>query len=254
METYHVLNGDCLTGQLKEIRIDQNFIVCRECLMEGDLAADNLSDFFKIRAKFIKETFNTSEDFYYSKTAGEFEKLVAIPDDSKVCLWFGNDLFCQVNMWFVISLFADRSNIQVYRIFPANIDSYGTCKGFAVSNAEMLEQSYASREIFRPEDMELGKNLWTAFKHGDFIKLKELSKVSSNCFQHLDKVCQAHMDRFPKDNSLGRPEKIVKEILETKSTNFQDVFMEFSNREGIYGLGDLQLKVIYDKEIKNLQK
>jgi hypothetical protein len=63
----------------------------------------------------------------------------------------------------------------------------------------------------------------------------------------LDEVCQAHIDRFPEDQSSGRPERLVEELIQTHSTDFNKVFSEFSEREGIYGFGDLQLKTIYDK-------
>lgn len=247
MTTYHILNGDCLADQLKQTKINQDLIVCRECFVDGDLYADNIADFWTIRAKFIADIYNVSTKEYFNRTVKEFEKIQTLPNNSEVCLWFENDLFCQTNMWFVISLFTDQPTIKLYRIFPTVSNISDNWKGFGISNAEMLEQSYSSKVLFKPQDIELGNKLWTAYKINDFKKLKELSKVQSNCFQYLEEVCQAHIDRFPKDDTLGRPEKVVKEIIETKSTNFQDVFSEFSIRQGIYGFGDLQLKNIYDR-------
>lgn len=81
--------------------------------------------------------------------------------------------------------------------------------------------------------------------------MKELSKSSTDCFEYLEEVCQAHIERFPLDNSLSRPDKIVKEIIDTISTEFQVVFTEFSRREGIYGLSDLQIKNVLKKLIHN---
>lgn len=135
------------------------------------------------------------------------------------------------------------------RIFPTVSNIADNWQGFGISNAEMLEQSYSAKVLFKPQDIELGNNLWTAYKGAKLEKLKELSKYQSDCFQHLAEVCQAHIDRFPTENTLGRPERAVKEIIETKSKDFQAVFLEFSNREGIYGFGDLQLKNIYDRQM-----
>jgi hypothetical protein len=249
MTTYHILNGDCLADQLGQTKINQDFIVCRECLIDGNLTADNSSDFWAIRAKFIADTYNTSTEEYFNRAVKEFEKLKTLPDNSEVCLWFENDLFCQTNMWFVISLLAIQPTIKLYRVFPTIKNNIDTWKGFGISSAEMLEQSYSSKVLFKSQDIDLGNNLWTAYKSSNFKKLKELSNIQSDCFQYLEEVCQAHIDRFPTDNSLGRPDKTVKEIIETKSTNFEDVFSEFSIRQGIYGFGDLQLKNIYDRQI-----
>ena len=249
MATYHILNGDCLADQLRQTKISQDYIVCRECLIDGDLYADNIADFWTIRAKFIADSYIVSTEEYFNRTVKEFEKLQELPDNSEVCLWFENDLFCQTNMWFVISLLADQPTIKLYRIFPTVSNISDNWKGFGISNAEMLEQSYSSKVLFKPQDIELANNLWTAYKINDLKKLKELSKVQSNCFQYLEEVCQAHIDRFPTDDTLGRPEKVVKEIIDTKSTEFEVVFSEFSYREGIYGFGDLQIKNIYDRQM-----
>jgi len=100
-------------------------------------------------------------------------------------------------------------------------------------------------------DLALGKNLWEAFQRNDFEKLKSLSRTQSNCFQYLEEVCQAHIDRFPKDKSPGRPALVADEIIRSGIVDFPEVFAEFSFREGIYGLSDLQLKTIYNRQIRN---
>lgn len=67
MITYHVLNGDCLAEQLRKTAINQNFIVCREALIDGNVKADNLEEFWEIRAKFIVNTYNASIEDYFDK-------------------------------------------------------------------------------------------------------------------------------------------------------------------------------------------
>lgn len=116
-----------------------------------------------------------------------------------------------------------------------------------ISTAQMLELAYKSKVRFTGEDIKLGYNLWNAYRISDFRKLKELSKQQSLCFQYLEEVCQAHIDRFPTDNSIGRPDKTKKEIMENISNDFHKVFSEFSVRQGIYGFGDLQVKNTYNR-------
>ncbi len=247
MATYHILNGDSLAEQLKQTRHDQNHIVCRECLIEGDLNAANDADFWAVRAKFIANTYQVPAETYFSKTVAEFDKMISLPDNSDVCLWFENDLFCQANLWFILSLLSRQPSLNLFRVFPVIENIRDTWKGFGISTPQMLEQSYASKIPFTSTDIELGKNLWTAYKSGNRKELKELSRELTESFLYLEEVCQAHTDRFPADKSMGRPEKTVKEIIETKSTDFRDVFSEFFVREGIYGFSDLQVKNIYDR-------
>ena len=68
MTTYHILNGDCLADQLRQTKINQDFIVCRECFIEGNLYADNITNFWSIRAEFIADTYKVSTEEYFVKT------------------------------------------------------------------------------------------------------------------------------------------------------------------------------------------
>jgi hypothetical protein len=249
MPKYHILNGDCLADQLKQTVLQDAYIICRECLIDGQVNATNITDFWNIRATFVVDTYKASTDDYYRKVVDELGKINSIPDDSEVCLWFENDLFCQVNMWFILSMLSNRTKIKLYRIFPISDNNNDLWKGFGIANTEMLERAYLSKILLNSSDINLGKQLWMAYQNADFEQLKELSKNQSACFQYLVEVCQAHIDRFPNDDTLGRPQRVIKEIIETKSKNFMEVFSEFSIREGIYGLGDLQVKCIYDSLI-----
>ncbi len=247
MATFHILNGDCLAENLKRTSVNQNFIVFRECLIDGPVNADSIADFWAVRADYMAGNYNTLTDEYFCKTVKEINKLSAIAENSQICLWFENDLFCQVNMWFLLSIFPSFSTHKFFRIFPAINDDDNMWKGFGIANIEQLEQAYYSKVQFSRNDFELGKKLWKAYQKDDFNTLMELSQIESKCFKCLEDICQAHIDRFPLDQTLGRPEKIIKEILDEDITDFYDIFLKFSDREGIYGFGDLQFKRIYDR-------
>lgn len=245
------MNGDCLAEQLAQTNINHDFIVCRECLIDGDVNAGGLADFWSIRAKYIAENFNVPTREYYSKTVREFEKLDKLPDHSEVCLWFENDLFCQANMWFVISILTAHPSLKIFRVFPMIEHKPDIWKGFGIAKPENLQLAYDNKILFTQDDLELGRNLWAAYQNGDLDKLKHLAKTKSGCFQYLEEVCQAHMDRFPTDKSLSRPERVIKEIMETKSREFSIVFTEFTEKEGIFGFGDSQIKKMYDRLIQS---
>lgn len=249
MATHHILNGDCLADLLRQTTINQDFIICRECFIEGDLYANSSNDFWSIRARFIAETYNISLEDYYSQTVSEFEKIATLPDNSEICLWFENDLFCQTNMWFVISLLANHTTSTIFRVFPIIENNADNWKGFGIATPEKLEKAYSLKMQFSHNDLELGEKLWAAYQSNDIEQLSLLAKSESDCFECLEEVCQAHIDRFPANDSLGRPEKVVKEIIETKSKEFHSVFAEFAKREGVYGFGDLQIKSIYHKYV-----
>src|SRR4051812_39763377 len=97
---YHILNGDSLAYSFPETNIQGEIIVVREALVEGDVSGSNLDDFWQTRAKCMGLT----KVEYSNKVVTEFEKIINAAGNSEFNLWFEFDLFCQVNMWFVISI------------------------------------------------------------------------------------------------------------------------------------------------------
>jgi hypothetical protein len=180
------------------------------------------------------------------KTVAEAEKIRSLADGVELSLWFEDDLFCQVNLWFILSLLADKPTLRVFRVFPPEAPSENRWRGFADASPEELEQAYCTKVLFSKQDMGLGKSLWEAYSKHDWDALKILSRHLSSCFSNLEQVCQAQLDRFPSHQLLGRPEQLIQEILASGIIDFPSLFAEFSRRAGIYGFGDLQVRELLD--------
>ncbi len=155
----------------------------------------------------------------------------------------------------MISILAERKTLKLFRVSPSTADSPEIWNGFGNATTESLEQSYLQRVELETKDIALGCHLWVAYKAHNLDRLKELSFQKSKCFSNLEEVCQAHIDRFGDPSILSRPDRVIKEIIQDGHIDFESVMAEFSKREGIYGIGDLQLKKIYDKQMmKNLNQ
>ncbi|WP_298739879.1 hypothetical protein [uncultured Chitinophaga sp.] len=243
---YNILNGDALAYSFPDAKIEGEMIVVREGLIDGDLSGNTLDGFWRSRAKYQ----GVSADDYHSKVVTEFEKILHAPDDSTFNLWFEYDLFCQVNMWFVISLI-DSLPIkkEVFAVYTAHADktSKHFWNGFGPANTDELRICYANKVALSEADIHFGKDLWEAYKNGDLKRLIVLSQRPSPAFPYVAEVVKAHADRFPEDGTKGRPEKVIEDITKHISTDFKEVFKEFWKRESIYGFGDTQLKLLYDK-------
>jgi hypothetical protein len=243
---YNILNGDSLAYSFPDTKIEGDIIVVREGLIDGNLSGDNLHDFWQSRAKYMGLT----EAEYHNNVVKEFEKLMNAPDNSEFNLWFEYDLFCQVNMWFVISIINSFSiKKKVYAVYTSYLDrtSKQFWNGFGPANSSELTICFADRTSLNDVDLQLGQDLWTAYKSGNLEELIRLAKNQSSAFPHLQEVIKAHVDRFPQDGTKGRPEKVIEDITKNVSTDFHKVFREFWKRESIYGFGDIQLKHLYDK-------
>lgn len=249
--TYHILNGDSLHERFLTAELSGQIIIARECLMDGDLSGNTLTEFWQTRAKYIETTYNEGKSQYYNRVVSEFYKIIDSPDDSEMNLWFGYDLFCQVNTWFILSLLHEKLiTAKVYVVYPVFLKGSDIWEEFGQATAVDLITCFNNKIEFSEKDISFGKDLWIAYKNNDLMQLRELSETPSSCFPYLKNVCEAHIDRFTSQDGKGRPETVIENIVKNISIDFSVVFNEFFKREGVYGFSDLQVKQIYDKVIR----
>jgi hypothetical protein len=241
---YHILTGDCLAEIFKSSGITGEVIICREALVEGPVNASSNERFWEARAQYLSAGAANEKEFYYRAVKGEFDRISLIDPEDNVYLWFEHDLFCQVNYWFVVATLAKRECRNVYRVIPQTLPE-AMWEGFGAHTSEDLGECFSKRVRFAKGDFTLGSNLWRAFRESDLTGLAFYSKSLSPCFPMLEKVCAAEVER--KRNA--RPQKVLAEILSKGYTSFNDIFHQFSKREGIYGFGDAQV----DHLLRNLR-
>ncbi len=233
----HILNGDGLANVFDQSGIEGETIICRECLIDGPIQAEGLFSFWKGRADYIAAMFQERPEDYYKKVKAEFDRIERLPLDAEVNLWFENDLFCQANMWFIVSLLNKRGISRVYRVLPLQNQGQRSWKGFGQHTALDLRICFDEREAMTRGDFRLGDHLWNAYRTGNLEVLSLLSKSLSPCYPLLDEVCDAEIER----KTQARPVEALKEILAMGYTNFDEIFVKFNEREGVYGYGDLQV-------------
>ncbi len=234
----HVLAGDALAEDFKNCAIDGEIIVCRECLVEGDVKAASLEEFWQTRARFITNSYGGNEADYYQKVVSEFEKLknLASPE-AEINLWFEYELFCQTNLWFCL-YFLGESQAKIYRVAPSVREESEIWKGFGNLTTQDLEKCFAERVELTEKDIRLGADLWKAYQNADYATLERLSETESQSFPYLKEVCRAEIEK----NS--RPRKVLQGIIAGGKTDFAEIFPEFSARAGVYGFGDSQVQRI----------
>ena len=245
----HLLNGDQLAQQLQGASYFQTHLVFREALIVGPVKSQSLDAFWKIRSEFIVTSYGVTAEDYAQKTVSEIEGLHCLATDSEICLWLEEDLFCQVNLWFLLSLLADMPKLKLFRVFPPISTTEDRWAGFGQAGKDSLEDCYQARIPLTISDLALGKALWQAYSSQDWDVFKSLSFQSSPCFPSLEEVCQAQLDRLPGAHGLGKPERILNKILAGGVTDFHQLFQEFNRQAGIYGFGDMQVKAMLDSLI-----
>lgn len=232
----HILNGDALIDRMKAAGFE-NLIVCREALVEGPIDAIDINDFWKIRAAYLVDEEEPRN--YFDYVVSEFNKLKEIPADAPINLWFGDDLFCQANLWFLINYLEQLGRAStLFRVFPLIRNEQGRWNEFGGLGPNEFRASYENRVALTRADVALAENLWNAYAAGNLKTLQSLSATPTHAFHDLEKVVQAHIDR------PERPQRVLQEIMDSGVTDFNKLFPAFFKREGIYGLGDTQVKNI----------
>ncbi len=246
---YHILNGDSLKKQFPE-NLQGEVIVAIECLVDGGVEGNSLTDFFKRRAEFISSNYDGyTEQDYFEKTVPEFQKMLRISDQVDINLWFEDDLFCQVNFWFVLHLLtkSQQSN-PIFLIRPQSLSQYG----FGGLSKLELTSIYENR--LELTDRNKLASLWESYQTNNTEKLLTTAKQLWDTYPFILHAVQAHINRMPTIGNPGRPSQSLIEIMkELDTVEFGPIFKEFCKREVIYGFGDLQVKRLL-KEILRTDK
>ncbi len=247
-KVYHILNGDSLRQQFPK-DLKGEIIVTRECLIDGDVKANGVEELFDTRVKFITSCYgNGSATFYNQNVVTEFKKMQNIPEGTDVNLWFEDDLFCQVNFWFVVNLL---SNTLENRTFFLVRPKVGSEYSFAEMNTTELIEAYKKRKTIELSEIRMIGELWNFYQMNDIEKMIASAEKLNLKFDFLLPAIQAHIDRIPVGGKTGRvTQTLVSIINDLGTTEYIPVFKEFSKREKIYGFGDMQIKRFLE-EIKS---
>ena len=243
MKEVHILNGDALKDRFPSA-LSGDLIVARECLVDGNVSAHSLDEFFTIRAAYLEENYGSTKEFYHTFVVSEFRKIMSLSDTSVINLWFEDDLFCQINLWFVSSLIKEFVSLKtVFLVRPHTDLQYG----FGGLDSEGLVKAYEMRSELSQQDLTLFSSLWKSYQNNDYLQILKSSINNSEKFPFLPAAAKANAERFPEDGSLGRPEQTLLSIMKKiGSEEFGPVFQKFHKRESIYGFGDLQVKKMFD--------
>ncbi len=244
---YHILNGDALKKQFPKLILGQ-LLVARECLVDGNIQGENLDELFSNRAEYLEGYPQIPLGEYYKSSVPEFAKITNIPKGAAIYCWFEDDLFCQVNFWFVLHLLAKKTHdCKIYLVRPNQGNEYS----FGHMSHDELITAYGAAKIIGTIEHKCLANLWRYYQQKNFVGLIKLAEQNLDTFPFLLPAINAEIDRLPDDSGFGRPERRLLSIIKKLNTqDFVTVFREFHKSEAIYSFGDLQVKRMFDELLK----
>lgn len=216
VEVLHILNGTCMMNEFKEnghFKENTTYIPFNEAMCWGSVSAELFSDTFI--NKRVKSLQTTVEE--YKSIVMEPLKPLFLNNFNTVVLWFGSDMFCQINMLTILA-YLDKNDFAGHVLF---------CMKNEITN-EMLPEAYEIDitgsykkyiSILCNKEMPEGKILPVTYQ----AVVLYLNYMLEN----------SEINKYIRNNANKEKKALVKDLLKT--------FPQ-------YGLGD----ILYDLMINNI--
>lgn len=235
---YHILNGDALLARFPP-QIEGERIVFRECLIDGPVLPSEGQELWQLREGFILQNYPEALAIdYKTHSYEEILKIKSIPAESQIYCWFEEDLFCQVNLWFLFN-YLKTHPAEVNLVLPYPDAPYH----FSALGEKQLIETYEkkSKKLNQRERAVLG-DLWTHFQNSNVFEALEIAHLFVERFPFLKPAVEAWRDMIPIGDFPGKPKATIMEIqMQIGATSFAELFGEFQKRIPEYGFGDLQV-------------
>ncbi|WP_147243449.1 DUF1835 domain-containing protein [Chitinophaga flava] len=240
MSYMYVLNGDATLSQLRQSRLRGGVVVCREMMSEGKVKnTKDPVEFFESRAKHLEFQYGIDKQTYYTNVVHELEKLKNSSSFDEIVLWFEADLFCQINLVFIIIYL--KNNLDT--LPPISIVDMPHHRE-VTDYPSLLEQ----RVLLQPADIQLAFDTWEAYCEDTPLALEKITRMEGGNLKYLPAALRAHLERFPDvESGLSSIEKFFLRKLSLGKYRNYDLYTAFWDELWIYGFGDFQLDLLIQR-------
>jgi hypothetical protein len=251
MRTLHILNGDATAGAFTEANIlgqsDQaELAIWREAMSEGPVNADveSLGELWDIRRAWHNATVDSQPDEYDRMVVQEFEKLANPAGYDEIYLWFEHDLFCQINLVFLLAQVAQRP-LGTTKIKQVSVDSFPGepfFKGIGQLNGAQLATLYLQAEALTQHELDLALRVWNAYAGQEPLAIQELLTSDFGRLRFLKNALILHLQRFPfTENNLNLIEHMLTATLMEGPMPETSLIGRFLQQDRVYGITDLSV-------------
>ena len=237
----HVLNGDATATVFAAAGLPGDVLVWRDILVEGPLAPEwPTPDTLAVRTAFLAERLAIDPERYRSGVREQDEGLAGALRHDEIVLWFEQDLFCAVNLWYVLAWLARRSAAaQLTLVYPP-VDEV---KGLGVREPAQLAALFTERRLVTPHASALGTRAWEAYTDRHPRAAAALAETETDALPFVRDAFRLHCARFPSvATGLNEVETATLASLERGSMRFGELFRAVTAdpRGARHGMGDVQ--------------
>ena len=241
----HIHNGDSSAGTARNSGIPGEHLAWREALVCGPAPGGLSSDEFRsVRARHLSEAYGANIEKCELELRAQEGALSGFADHEEVVLWFEHDLFCQIQMIYLLNWFAQRElgKTKLSLISIGEFPGVPGFRGLGQLNEKQLAELFPQRQEVSPTQLHLGSRSWQAYSSPDPAEVTSLLDSDLSAIPFLKRALSKHLERFPSTtNGLGRIENAGLALIARGYGKFKSLFPAFARHESEYGFGDAQL-------------
>jgi hypothetical protein len=239
----HVVSGDGAAARVATLDLGGDVLIWREALTDGPVRQSPAAgDHLETRASFLARGGGDVAAVRRDLAEQVDVLAAAIELGRPISLWFGRDLFCQVNLLALIAgLDLDAvGDGQLDLVLPAS----ASC--LAVDHSELAADFGRRRPLPRSTARSLAA-AWQAFAAGTPEPLNQLAAQPALPDWARGAV-ELHRRRFPAVGSgLGADERAVLQSISDRPQRFSEIFRQFTSANRSLGYGDVQVSALIDR-------
>lgn len=251
MKALHILNGDSTASSFAESNIVQSTdasVVAswRESLSEGPVRAEvgTLAELWEIRRAWLRVYLDAPAPDYDAMVVQEFEKISHPADYEEIYLWFEHDLFCQINLVFLLAQLAQRP-LGAVKIRQVSVDTFPDkpfFKGLGELTGTQLATLYLQAEELTQHELDLAVRVWNAYAGSDPLAIQKLLEADFGRLRFLKTALTLHLQRFPfTENNLNLIEHLLTAILMEGPLPESRLIGRLLQQDRVYGITDLSI-------------
>ena len=241
----HILNGSSIEEPLRQSSVPGEFLSFRDALIDGPVIAGLAKDQWRqLRVEHLASTYGVDPNTCDQQLSEQTQALESYTKHDEVVLWFEHDLFCQLNLLYLLDWFAhiDLAGTKLSLVNIGEFPGKENFRGLGELNEKELASLFPQRQTVSTTQLELASAAWRSFSSPDPTSLESILETDTSSLPFLSTALAAHLRRFPNTtNGLGQIENRSLELVGNGREQFADLFPEFIATEAVYGLGDSQL-------------
>lgn len=230
----HIRPGDDILPKLKEAGIPGEFIRWADALCQGPTPAGlSQTQWRELRARFAADNGYLPYEEALRFLSDQDRNLERFHDHDRVVLWFEHDLFCQINLIYLLDWFSrqEPTGTKLFLICPG--------KHLGRLDGEALARLFGTEHEIAPSEIDLARRTWSAFCAPDPTGIERVLQGDTAPLPFLRDALLRHLQEFPStENGLNLTERLALEVIASGESRPDRIFRSVNDREAVFWMGD----------------